>query len=141
MNGWAKKDGKCSASDLLDASRDEKAPLHPLFEWDDSVAAEQYRLEQARLIIRSVYVIDDDKEEQKPIRAHFHIDNNTNDYIPTVVIMQDKDMKEALFRTALSELRRFAEKYRTLKEFSGVFSELEKLEAQSKLSAERGKKK
>ena len=28
---------------LLDANRDEKAPLHNCFEWDDTEAAERYR--------------------------------------------------------------------------------------------------
>ena len=38
--------GKTTAKDLVDASRPEEAPLHKLFEWNDSIAAEKYREEQ-----------------------------------------------------------------------------------------------
>lgn len=122
-------DGKCTAEALLNASRDKDAPLHNLFEWDDGIAAELYRTEQARLIIRSVYVVEDEEEEKAtPIRAFFHVDNSTHDYEPTVIIMKNDDKREALLKIALTELRRFREKYHNLKEFLGVFKEIDKLD-------------
>lgn len=44
------------AQDVLDAARPEKSPLHGLFTWDDSKAAEQFRLSQARCVIRCLRV-------------------------------------------------------------------------------------
>jgi len=41
---------------FVDAARPEKAVLHGLFEWDDKLAGEQYRLGQARAIISWVEV-------------------------------------------------------------------------------------
>ena len=35
---------------LLEASRDESSPIHHMFEWDDRIAGEQWRLEQAASI-------------------------------------------------------------------------------------------
>ena len=48
--------GKLTAHAVVDAARDAKSPLHGYFEWDDSKAAEQYRLDQARVLIRTVQV-------------------------------------------------------------------------------------
>lgn len=48
--------GRLTASAVVDAARDEESPLHARFEWNDGVAAERWRLEQARELIRGVRV-------------------------------------------------------------------------------------
>ena len=48
--------GNLKAEHVLDAARDPKNPLHPCFEWDDSVAAEKFRLEQAGYLVRHLRV-------------------------------------------------------------------------------------
>jgi hypothetical protein len=50
---------------VLDASRPEDAPLHSHFEWDDGVAAEKWRLEQSRSLIRSVEIIRETDETRE----------------------------------------------------------------------------
>lgn len=50
-----------AASAVVDAARPDDAPLHPAFEWDDSLAGEQFRLIQARNLIRAIQVIRDDQ--------------------------------------------------------------------------------
>jgi hypothetical protein len=49
-------EGKLRPPDVVEAARPKEAILHPLFEWDNSLAAEQYRLHQARNVIRQVEV-------------------------------------------------------------------------------------
>jgi hypothetical protein len=46
-------DGKLRPPDVVNAARPEESPLHSHFEWDDSEAAEEYRLYQARYLIRN----------------------------------------------------------------------------------------
>jgi hypothetical protein len=41
---------------VVAAARHPDSPLHSEFEWDDTAAAEKYRLDQARALIRSVKV-------------------------------------------------------------------------------------
>jgi len=41
---------------VVDAARDSTHPLHSRFEWDDSVAAEKYRREQAHVLIQKAKV-------------------------------------------------------------------------------------
>lgn len=48
--------GHLTASMVVDEARPTDHPLHDRFEWDDSVAGERWRREQARLLIRSVKV-------------------------------------------------------------------------------------
>jgi len=48
------KRGVLSPAAVVEAARSTRSPLHALFEWDDRVAAEERRLDQARGVIRSV---------------------------------------------------------------------------------------
>ena len=50
------KEGRLTAKNLVDVSRDKDAPLHNEFEWSDDIAAEKYREVQAGYIIRSVEI-------------------------------------------------------------------------------------
>ena len=47
------KYGMLTAEVILREAEPEDAPLHPAFEWDDSKAAREYRLSQARYLARS----------------------------------------------------------------------------------------
>ena len=65
---------------VLDANRPADAPLHNEFEWDDTEAAEKYRLHQAGHLIRSLVIVPECEEPQsdkaeKPVqvRAYFPI--------------------------------------------------------------------
>jgi hypothetical protein len=48
--------GKVAPSQIVEAARDENSPLHQVFEWDDTIAAQEHRLLQARQLIRTVVV-------------------------------------------------------------------------------------
>ena len=122
--------GDLSAKALLDANRPEDAPLHNEFEWDDSVAAEQYRLSQARHIINCLVV---SEEKQEPTRAFFNIQRSEGQYHSLDLIMRNEDTREALLETALRELSAFQHKYSQLKELANVFASID--EIRSKRSA------
>lgn len=49
--------GRLTPELVVESARDPKHPLHDQFEWDDSIAAEQFRCQQARALIRRVEVI------------------------------------------------------------------------------------
>jgi hypothetical protein len=57
--------GNVSPESLVDAARPANSPIHHLFEWDDAVAGERYRLEQARLYIAKVEYVP--APEREPI--------------------------------------------------------------------------
>ena len=49
--------GQLTPSAVIGEARKPESLLHPLFDWDDASAAEAYRLDQARTVIRSVHVV------------------------------------------------------------------------------------
>lgn len=113
-----------TATNLLDASRDENSPLHDEFEWDDSIAAEEYRKTQAAYIIRHIeVVIRKEENQEETTRAFFVIkqDENAQSYKPITVIMQNKDDAEQLYQQALRELQAFRRKYSTIQKLTNIF--------------------
>jgi hypothetical protein len=117
--------GNLSAKGLLDANRPEDAPLHNEFEWNDGVAAEKYREQQARHIINSIVMV---QEDAQPVRNFFKVSDGNSNYTSLSVIMERQDTREALLRQARRELAAFEMKYKVLEELAGVFNEIHKVE-------------
>lgn len=51
------RDGRLTPDDVVEEASSPKSPLHQFFEWDNTVAAYKYRLEQARELIKTVTVV------------------------------------------------------------------------------------
>lgn len=80
------KHQKITPQVVVDESRPEEAPLHSRFEWDDSVAGEAYRRQQAAQMIRSVdveFAPAQTSTDAKPIKVR--------QYVPTRLTSQDDD--------------------------------------------------
>lgn len=114
-------EGRLSAKELVNEGRDESSPLHDLFEWDDTIAAEKYREVQAGKIIRSITVVM--KESPIPTRAYSSI--SSNHYTSTSAAMSRADTRAILLKNALAELRAFKSKYATLQELAKVFEAID----------------
>ena len=104
---------------LLDANREENAPLHDAFEWRDDVAAEKYRVHQAGHIIRCLCVVSESEQRQEPVRAFFKF-QEADSYESTAVIIQRADGHAQLLALARKELEAFVKKYKLLEELAPV---------------------
>ena len=111
--------------EVLNIAKNKKTELHKCFEWDDTVAANKYRLVQARQIIQS-FVIVNTIDEKPRIRA-FQITTTSNTYQPTRFFLQQQDEYAALLDRAKSELKAFRSKYKTLSELETIFEEIDKM--------------
>ena len=111
--------------EVVKAARKAKSAMHDCFEWDDTAAAEEYRLEQARLVLRSIVVISEGGGEQIPseVRAYESVSLSDEDgmsrrvYVPTETALADDDMRAQVFRRlqdTISEARATIKKYSAL---------------------------
>jgi len=127
---YQKNDGLLTPEAIVDAARDKKTELHSHFEWDDSKAAEQYRLEQARGILQvTVEYLRDSKGKKVPCRVFVSLtsDRKGGGYRSTVDVMNDKDYKAQLLKDALDDLETFKRKYFELKELAVIFEAMRKV--------------
>lgn len=60
--------GKLTPQSVVDVARDPSHPLHSRFEWDDAVAGEAYRRQQAHDLIRKAKVVYREADEAEPVR-------------------------------------------------------------------------
>lgn len=125
---------------ILEDSRDEKAPLHPCFEWNDGKAAEAYRLQQAREILVSLKVTVEKGEKEIQTRAFVNVsmeDEKDGTFIAVGKALSAEDTRQVVLMRAMAELSYFRRKYETLTELSEVFLAIEQT---SKKIKKRGKK-
>lgn len=117
--------------ELVDDSRADDAPLHPCFTWDDAVAAEKWREEEAGHIIRSVVVIEPTLgvETSAPIRAFVNVEpvapGKQGKYVSIDVVAMNETYRRQVLSNALIELRAFQRKYKTYEELSGVIKAID----------------
>lgn len=116
-----KKYGEVTSDIFLDSARSESSEMHKLFEWDDTKAAENWRLQQARTIISSIRVTTV-TEDTEPIitRAYVQYEAKKSGYVSIQKAMEDEDKRDSVLEQARKELSWFAEKYKSLEELSAV---------------------
>ena len=104
---------KRTPEELIKASRNAKAPTHSLFEWDDSAAAREFRLVQARVVVASLQVeIITLKGKTETVRAYIG-SSDRGKYIATLEA-DDETLSEAE-EVCLAQMRSFRQRWRMLK--------------------------
>jgi hypothetical protein len=102
---------------VVDAARDNPShPAYSYFVWDDAVAGERYRIDQARALIRAVRVIDVD-DEDRSLRAYMSVhDRGGTSYRTLAQVLSSKSMRERLMEQAERDLQAWMRRYRELKD-------------------------
>lgn len=105
---------------VVDESRDEEAPLHPVFEWDDEVAGEQYRIHQARNLIKSIRIIKPDRknpDKQIQVRAYTNVEETQDTaraYYAVADVVKSSDLRAKMAEQAWRDLIAVKARYREL---------------------------
>lgn len=117
-----------SPESVLETARDKDSPLHDLFEWDDRIAAEKYRLSQARRIIQQIVLVNDHPNaETRELRAFVTESRSDGHYQLITTVIEDPDTYEVLLKRAKFELQMFRDKYKAILELKDLFDEIDKV--------------
>lgn len=153
MEQIEKERGSVTKETFLEASRPEDSPTHDLFEWDDSIAAENYRLHQSGQFIRELHIdiekVEDDsckqislnlseekpKERPQTMRAFLATTAYGNgnrifqkaEYVSAEKALSEPISRQNVLQNARRELLMFRRKYTMLKELQPVFKEIDKI--------------
>jgi hypothetical protein len=108
--------------DVVDTARNEKNPLHDMFEWDDSVAAEAFRRHQARqIIVKVTYAPQKDAE---PIQVYVSVSTDRDEDGGGYRRHEDVRADDAMYQTYLNdifkEFERFKRKFEYIKALGPV---------------------
>lgn len=99
-------EGRLTPQAVVDAAKDPDSALHDRFEWDDSKAAAEFRLEQARELIRMVRVqIETDERVVSTVRYVHDPDLRAGEqgYVSVPVLLRNP---ESARKAVLTELTR-----------------------------------
>jgi len=126
----AKHEGRLHAEEVVKAARSQNSPLHDKFMWDDTEAAHQYRLEQARHLIRTTIQYIDVGGSPRPVNVFVSLSSDREDgggYRELQTVLKKKEHREVLLADALKEMRSFVDRYETIKRLSKVVGEMKRI--------------
>lgn len=123
-------------ADLVAAAREKTSSIHDYFEWDDKIAGELYRVEQAGEYIRHVHIefigrgkIAGEMRAFQSVVVSDGDDSLRRVYKPVTEIVKHKDLREQVVARAYRELVSWRERwvqYRNV--FGDVFEAIDELQ-------------
>lgn len=128
-----KSQGVIRPADVVKAAKRKASPLHNWFQWDDGEAAQQFRLIQARNLLR-VYV-KVQASELEPVQAFVSLTSDRTKpgggYRAMTEVLGDDAMRDQLLRDAFVQFRNMQQKYRHLQQLAGVWEAVDEAEAEA----------
>lgn len=119
----ARTGGELTPQCVVDDARPPDAPTHPLFEWNDAVAAEGFRQQQARQVMNSLrLVMETEGGETREIMAYGHIvhPERGHRYVNIVQAVSTPDYRRQLLEEALRYMEGFRRRYEHLEEMEPI---------------------
>lgn len=116
------REGSLKPSVIVKDARKKTSPLHGYFTWDDTEAAREHRLWQARQVIKRVRITIEEREEQfvhVPIVKAEGTTDREGEYKPVSVIVQQPSEYELAVNELLTKIRALQRTVRQLREVAG----------------------
>ena len=108
---------------ILEKARDGNTELHKCFTWDDTEAAEKWRISEARSVVRNLKIVEvkpDKEPEPTTIRVFYKTDSSSG-YKPTKLILKKPDEYKALVERCRSELLAVKQKFQNVSEYEEIW--------------------
>lgn len=106
-----KHDGYLTAEEILADARSTRSPLHPVFAWDDDVAAEKYRRHQATQMASALVVKTKDKKKTRAFVFVKVPKHGRKCWVPIRSAMGTPEIKAQVLEQALKGLERWIGAY------------------------------
>lgn len=108
--------GRLHPAKVVESARNPKSPLHSQFTWDNTKAAEEHRLWQARQLIARVQVtVEVQGKEPVRVRAYHALRLERGGYRHMNEIVNSDDLRQSLLAEMADDLDRLKERYAALR--------------------------
>ncbi len=129
--------GQLKCADVVTWAKNPKSALHCAFEWNDKKAGDEYRLWQARQLIRTVFVeITSPSQVTVEVRGWVSLVTDRKEpeggYRLLTAVLEVPEQREELLEQARVELAALRRKYAQLTELAGVWAEVDKQQPKKK---------
>ena len=124
-------DGVVDPHEVVDFARNPDTALHSQFIWDDSKAAEKYRVIHARTLIRRyTFPVKEDRPKSQEVKHWVSLQNERKrgkgSYREVRTVIANPTLRSSLLRQAYGELQSFVKRFQAFEELAEVFSAIEK---------------
>ena len=122
LMGLQARDGVVRPAAVVEAAMNPKSEMHRIIEWNDERAANLYREEQARSIIRSIRLVysgDDGEEKERRVFIHIdksHVDEDEGGGYVLIEKISQFDAEDYVSEKAAQGLIEWCERYAELSE-------------------------
>lgn len=130
LNAIADDPGSLTQEAVVEVASNPLSSLHDHFEWDDRVAAQGYRLEQARYLLRSLVVVVDGGPAVRAFLSVVVEEGSRQTFEPLQRVMTSVELRRQVLMAAARELEAFRKKYEEYEELASVFAAIEATRAQ-----------
>ncbi len=117
-----KRDGMIEPEIVVEDSRPVGKGLHDDLEWDNAIAGQLHRIEQAKRVIRSVVVLVEDQDTGKETKeiAYVSVGNmeHKSSYTSMTEALKDDEIMDQIFQDALAQLRGWHKRFGKIKELA-----------------------
>jgi hypothetical protein len=137
------KDGLLHPEAIVAYAMNEDTALHTRFEWDDGKAAQEYRIWQARQLIRIVVRVVPHTNIETAVFVSLKKDRygDTHGGFRTVVeVLSDEDLRKELLQDALEAFNYWKEQYYLVQELIPIFEAAEDVKKKFRFFDRRKKK-
>ncbi len=134
----ARAEGLIRPERVVEVAQDENNPLHDHFTWDDTEAAELYRIQQARGLIR-VYVVHEPRVSRQ-VRAYVSVPSDratTGGYRPSATVAESPQWSGEMFDEIEAKVRGLRRSYAYLSFLDPLFDRLEATVAQFRVELDQ----
>ena len=133
------KKGDIEPKDVIQMAKPKRNPAHGEFIWDDNVAANAYRLEQARMLVRSIVVVHKETPQSGPQRKYVQVTRyeagtGKNDgvvakrvYTDIKEALKDPETRAEVLARAINEAASYRRRYAHLSELAVVLNAIDVL--------------
>lgn len=125
--------GSVTAELLVNEARPITSPIHNLFEWNDAIAAENFRKQQATKVLCALTI---ENVQGREVRAYVNIATGAPDpvrrtgtFINVTDAFSDPNKRAIVLQVALRELNELKQKYKELTELNKIFTAITQVTA------------
>jgi hypothetical protein len=125
--------------DIVEDARSAEAPTHAFFEWDNTTAAMLYRIQQARYLLRSIYIVVTSNDVEIETRAFVNITKQKDEqeprrfYTNVEYALTKGELRQQVIAEALRQLESWRKRWSEYSELGIIFAAIEQAREQISL--------
>lgn len=119
-----------NVDNILEKAKNENTELNKIFDWDNEIAGEKWRRQQANQMIQDlqVVVVKGDKENKPKTTKAFVTLKRETEYEPIEAVVNDPLKYESLREIALNKIRKIRQDYAEVESLKELYAMIDSLD-------------